>query len=236
MPSRPLTASRALPPAEAAPFGLGEPPANVAANAVASRSAPRTFAVADADVHYVASTYHIKHCVTYDGDDPNAPAAASGLVLVAIVARRLKTAPSILLVIAGIGLALFPASADRAGAGTGAARHPATADLFCRFAMSWREFRFNLRPITLLAFGCVVFTTCAVAAVAHWLLGCPCLAFVLGAIVAPPDVVAPLAIARRLGLPRRLLVVLEGEGLANDATALILYRFAVLRSRPACFL
>ena len=49
----------------------------------------------------------------------------------------------------------------------------------------------------------------------------------LGAIVAPPDVVAPLAIARRLGLPRRLVVVLEGEGLANDATALILYRFAV---------
>ena len=52
-------------------------------------------------------------------------------------------------------------------------------------------------------------------------------AFVLGAIVAPPDVVAPLAIARPLGLPRRLLVVLEGEGLANDATALIIYRFAI---------
>ena len=51
--------------------------------------------------------------------------------------------------------------------------------------------------------------------------------FVLGAIVAPTDVVAPLAIVRRLGLPRRLIVVLEGEGLANDATALILYRFAV---------
>ncbi len=49
----------------------------------------------------------------------------------------------------------------------------------------------------------------------------------LGAIIAPPDVVAPLAIARRLGLPRRIVVVLEGEGLANDATALILYRFAV---------
>src|SRR5262249_37908854 len=94
--------------------------------------------------------------------------------------------------------------------------------------MSWREFRFNLRPITLLAFGCVVFTTCAVAAVAHWLIGMPlAVAFVLGAIVSPPDVVAPLAIARRLGLPRRLVVVLEGEGLANDATALILYRFAV---------
>src|SRR4029079_14260756 len=55
-----------------------------------------------------------------------------------------------------------------------------------------------------------------------WAIG-----FVLGAIVAPPDVVAPLSIARRLHMPRRLLVVLEGEGLANDATALILYRFAV---------
>src|SRR5262249_56579387 len=52
-------------------------------------------------------------------------------------------------------------------------------------------------------------------------------AFVLGAIVAPPDVLAPLAIVRHLGIPRRLVVVLNGEGTANDATALILYRFAV---------
>ena len=49
----------------------------------------------------------------------------------------------------------------------------------------------------------------------------------LGAIVSPPDAVAPLSIARRLQVPRRLLVILEGEGLANDATALVLYRFAV---------
>ena len=93
--------------------------------------------------------------------------------------------------------------------------------------MSWREFRFNLRPIVLLAFGCVIFTA------SRWrprrITARPALAvgFLLGAIVAPPDVVAPLAIARRLGLPRRLLVILEGEGLANDATALILYRFAL---------
>ncbi len=88
-------------------------------------------------------------------------------------------------------------------------------------AMSWREFRFNLRPITLLAFGCVIFTTCAVAAAVHYVLGLPWgIGFVLGAIVAPPDVVAPLALARQLGLPRRILVILEGEGLANDATAL----------------
>src|SRR5262249_61078180 len=98
--------------------------------------------------------------------------------------------------------------------------------------MSWREFRFNLRPITLLAIGCVVFTTCAVAAVAHWLLGMPlAVGFVLGAIVSPPDAVAPLAMVRRLGIPRRLVVVLEGEGLANDQTALILYRFAVAAVR-----
>jgi monovalent cation/hydrogen antiporter len=67
-----------------------------------------------------------------------------------------------------------------------------------------------------------------VAALAHWLLGMAIgVAFVLGAIVAPPDALAPLAIVRQLGIPRRLIVVLDGEGVANDATALILYRFAV---------
>jgi Na+/H+ antiporter len=103
-------------------------------------------------------------------------------------------------------------------------------------SMSWREFRFSLRPIALLAFGCVVFTTCTVATTLHYLLGWQWgVAFLLGAIVAPPDVVAPLAIARRLGMPRRLVVVLEGEGLANDATALILYRFAVAAVATGAF-
>ena len=95
-------------------------------------------------------------------------------------------------------------------------------------AMSWREFRFNLRPITLLAFGCVLFTSAARGSGGAF---CPWhelgVGFVLGAIVSPTDAVAPLAIIRSLGLPRRLLVVLDAEGLANDATALILYRFAV---------
>ncbi len=151
------------------------------------------------------------------------------LVIVAVVAKRLNIAPSILLVIAGIALALTP----------GLPRIELAPELVllgilppliysAGVAMSWREFRFNLRPIALFAFGCVVFTTCAVAAAAHWLLGMPlAVAFVLGAIVSPPDAVAPLAIVRRLGVPHRLVVVLEGEGLANDATALILYRFAV---------
>ncbi len=151
------------------------------------------------------------------------------LVVVAIASRRLNIAPSILLVIAGVGLALVPAlpRIDLAPELVLLVMLPPLI-YSAGVAMSWREFRFNLRPIILLALGAVVFTACAVAFAVHWLLGMPlAVAFVLGAIVAPPDVVAPLAIASRLGLPRRLLVVLEGEGLANDATALILYRFAV---------
>ena len=102
--------------------------------------------------------------------------------------------------------------------------------------MSWREFRFNLRPISLLAVGCVAFTTVAAAAAAHWLLGFSWpVGFVLGAIVSPPDAVAPLSIARRLQIPKRILVILEGEGLANDATALILYRFAIVAVSAGAF-
>jgi Na+/H+ antiporter len=102
--------------------------------------------------------------------------------------------------------------------------------------MSWREFRFNLRPISLLAVGCVAFTTVAIAAATHYLLGFSwAVGFVLGAIVSPPDALAPLSIARRLQIPRRLVVVLEGEGLANDATALILYRFAVAAVSTGAF-
>jgi monovalent cation/hydrogen antiporter len=148
---------------------------------------------------------------------------------VAVVARRLEVPPAILLVITGVGLALIP----------GLPTLQLAPDLvlvlvlppviyWSAVKMSWREFRFNLRPITLLALGCVVFTTVAVAAATHWLLGFPWpVGFVLGAIVSPPDPVAPLAIAQRLQIPKRLLVILEGEGLANDATALVLYRFAV---------
>ena len=99
---------------------------------------------------------------------------------------------------------------------------------FAAFTMSWQAFRANLRPILLLAFGCVVVTTVAVAGVAHWLLALPLgVAFMLGAIVSPPDVVAPLAIAERLSIPRRITDVLEGEGLVNDATALILFNLAL---------
>lgn len=93
--------------------------------------------------------------------------------------------------------------------------------------MSWRGFRSNLRPILLLAIGCVLFTASAVAIVAHYAVGVPwAVGFVLGAIVSPPDAVAPIAILRTLRLPRRLVTVLEGESLVNDATALVTLSFA----------
>ena len=99
---------------------------------------------------------------------------------------------------------------------------------YAAFGMSWQAFRANLRPIVLLAVGCVIFTAVAVAAAAHWLVGLAWPdAFVLGAIISPTDTVAPLAIARRLGIPNRISAVLEGEGLVNDATALVLFKFAV---------
>src|SRR5271154_4061256 len=151
------------------------------------------------------------------------------LVVVAIVARRLNTAPSILLVIAGIALALAP-DLPRIELAPELVLLGILPPLIysAGVPLSWREFRFNLRPIALFAFGCVVFTTPGVAAAALWLLPTPvAVGSVLGAIVSSPDAVAPLAMVRRLGVPRRLVVILEGEGLANDATALILYRFAV---------
>src|SRR5258706_3067652 len=94
--------------------------------------------------------------------------------------------------------------------------------------MSWRGFKANLRPILLLAVGLGIFTTVAVAGVSHYLLGLPLAAgFGLGAVVSPPDAVAPMSIARRFALPQRVLTILEGERLVNDATALILFSFAI---------
>ena len=159
------------------------------------------------------------------------------LASTALVARRINVAPAILLLLAGTALAFVP--------GMPSLELPPELVLLvvlppliysASVAMSWREFKYNLRPIILLAVGCVIFTAFAVAAATHYLIGLPwSIGFLLGAIVAPPDVVAPLAIARKLGIPRRVLVVLEGEGLANDATALILYRFAVVAISTGAF-
>ena len=151
------------------------------------------------------------------------------IAAVGVAARRLGIPSAILLVLTGIALALVP--------GLPTVRLAPEVVLLLvlppviyssAVAMSWQEFRFNLRSISLLAVGCVTFTTVAAAA-AHWGLGLSWpVGFVLGAIISPPDAVAPLSIARRMQLPRRIQVILEGEGLANDATALILYRFAIV--------
>ncbi len=94
---------------------------------------------------------------------------------------------------------------------------------------SLADFRANRRTILLLSIGLVVFTTAGVAVVAHALLpdlGWPA-AFAIGAVVAPPDAVAATAVARRIGLPVRLVTILEGESLLNDATALVALRTAI---------
>jgi CPA1 family monovalent cation:H+ antiporter len=152
------------------------------------------------------------------------------IALFSLVAKRLEIPYPIVMVVGGVLLALFP--------------HVPTITLqpdlifilvlpILLFAggweTDWRDFRFNLRPILLLAIGCVVFTTVVVAAVAHAIF--PVLtwpaAFVLGAIVAPTDAVAASAIMKAMSVPRRINSILEGESLVNDASSLVIYRFAI---------
>ena len=146
------------------------------------------------------------------------------------VARKVFIPYPILLVIGGLALGLVP----------GVPRMALDPDLVflvflppilsaAAFFTPLREFRANIRPISLLAVGLVVVTTAAVAAVAHAVL--PGIgwaeALALGAIVSPPDAVSATAIAKRLRIPPRIVTILEGESLVNDATALVLYRVAV---------
>ncbi|MET7682236.1 Na+/H+ antiporter [Streptomyces sp. NPDC005423] len=102
---------------------------------------------------------------------------------------------------------------------------------------SWRQFTANVRPIFLLAVALVFVTTLVVAAVASAIVpGLPIAAAVaLGALVAPPDPVAATAVAGQLGLPRRLVSILEGEGLFNDVTAIVLYHVAIAAAVSGTF-
>lgn len=90
------------------------------------------------------------------------------------------------------------------------------------------DFRRHARPIVLLSVGLVVANTAVVGLVVWYLLPVePAAAFALGAVVAPPDAVAATAIARRVGMPRRVVTILQGESLVNDATALVALRSAI---------
>ena len=152
------------------------------------------------------------------------------VVAVSSVARKLGFLVPIALVVVGLGLSLVP--------GFPLVRLEPQFVLIgvlppllyvAALETSVPAFRHNIRPILLLAVGLVTFTTVAVGLVTYALLpGVPlaaCLA--LGAVVAPPDAVAATAVARRMGLPRRAVTILEGESLLNDASALVLFRVAV---------
>ena len=162
------------------------------------------------------------------------------LAAVAVVVRlagRTTIPEPVLLVLAGLAVALIP------GLPEVELEPELILALFLPPLLYWaalhtdpRELRANLRPISLLAIGLVLVTTAAVAVLGHSVLGLPwAVAVMLGAIVSPPDPVAAVAVAGRLGLPRRLVTILEGEGLLNDATALVLYRVAVAAAVTGSF-
>ncbi|MBX6745639.1 MAG: cation:proton antiporter, partial [Acetobacteraceae bacterium] len=148
----------------------------------------------------------------------------------ALLARELRLPYAVILVLGGMALAFIPGLPE-------VRLDPELALAFflppllqgSAYRTDWRSFRSNLREILLLAVGCVLFTALCMGVAARLLL--PDLpwaaALAFGAIVAPPDAVAAAAVLQRLHLPRRLVTVLEGESLVNDATALVLYRFAV---------
>src|SRR5215208_5122103 len=143
------------------------------------------------------------------------------VVVFGLLARKLQTPYPIVMVVGGLLLGLIP----------GIPAVTLEPDLIflvvlppllyaAAWTTSWRDFRYNLVTIFLLAFGLVGFTVVAVALVApsvfdgfDWRLG-----FVLGAVIAPTDAIAATSIARRVGLPTRIVDILEGESLINDAT------------------
>lgn len=154
---------------------------------------------------------------------------ASSVVL-AIVAERAKIPFPAVLVIGGIVIAFVP--------GAPVVQIPSDLVLViflpplvygAAWLTSWLDFRAHVRTIGLLAIGLVLATTIGVAAVAHALVpGLPwSVAFVLGAIVSPPDAVAATAVFRRLHVPAKIVTVLEGESLVNDATGLVAYQVAL---------
>ena len=152
------------------------------------------------------------------------------IVVLATIARRFGVPDPILLVLGGISIGLIPDLPP-------VELEPDFIFLVflppilysAGYFSSIRDLRANLRPILLLAVGLVLFTMLVVATVVSALvpgMSWP-VALALGAIVSPPDAVAATSVFRRLGVPRRIVTILEGESLVNDATALVAYRTAV---------
>jgi CPA1 family monovalent cation:H+ antiporter len=165
-------------------------------------------------------------------------AFATLVVALTAFGRRLPVPPPVLQVVAGLALGAIPSV-------TVPKLDPEVVFFVflppvlwaAAFFTSWREFKANRRPIGLLAIGLVVATTLGIAFAARALYpGMPwAVAVALGAIVSPPDAVAATAVVSRLPVPRRVIVILEGESLVNDASALILYRSAVAAAVTGLF-
>ena len=159
------------------------------------------------------------------------------VALLSIVARRIRIPSSILLTIAGIFLALVPALP------TLYLQPQLVFNLFlppliypAALYTSWRDFRSNLRPILSLAILLVLLTMTVIAALFHYVTGFPwAVGFVFGALISPPDAVAALSITQNLRVPRKIIVILEGESLINDATSFISFRFAVAAVMTGAF-
>src|SRR5438477_10460762 len=159
------------------------------------------------------------------------------VALLAIVARKIRIPYPILLTIGGVVLALIPGLP---------AIHLEPQLVFNLFLppllypaaifTSWRDFRGNLRSILPLAIVLLLLTMTATAYLFHALVGLPLtVGFVFGAIISPPDAVASLAVTQNLRVPRKIIVILEGESLINDATSFISFRFAVAAVMTGAF-
>ena len=162
----------------------------------------------------------------------------AAIVVLELAARRLRLPRAAALILGGIAIALIP----------GAPELELDPDLVLvlflppllmasAYFTAWRDFRADLRIILQLAVGAVVFTTLVVGVVAHWVQpGLPWAAcFALGAIVSPPDSVAAKAVLKSLPLPPRVILLLEGESLVNDASGLVLLRLAVAAALTGVF-
>ena len=162
----------------------------------------------------------------------------AAVLLLQVAARKFRLPPSAALVLGGIALALIPGVPDFE------LDPDLTLLLFLppllfesAYFTVWRDFRANLRIILQLAVGAVVFTTLSVGVVTHLVVpSLPWAAcFALGAIVSPPDAVAAKAVLHGLPLPPRITTLLEGESLVNDATGLVLFRFAIAAGLTGTF-
>ena len=165
-------------------------------------------------------------------------ALLAAILILELLARRFKLPPAAAFILGGMGLAVIP----------GVPNLQLNPDLVLvvflppllmngAYFTVWREFRENLRGIMLLAIGAVFFTTLAVGVTAKLLVpGLPwAVCFALGAIVSPPDAVAAEAVLEKLALPGRVNALLQGESLLNDATGLVLFRFAVVAALTGAF-